>query len=340
MASLSEASAALLRGKIDEYIARPNGIPGLVCTIVNKDGTRLFDYAAGRRGSGLDKPLDTDAIFWLASCTKLITSIAGMQLVEQKRLSLDDSDQLEIICPPSLRSQQPIRSTGPLALGASTETCIVEDNAIEKSGRDLHQPVYDTVEGSSPRHDDYKNQVHRGWNTVWRGVILALQLQYNLKRDEPSPQWDWTDPVYGKFAVMILLAGISLAIDQMAVMWILGAFSNEPRLLARYGGFFKAMLSAGLCLAFGLEAGSVSYVAQTAVQGGGMILSFPVLFYLVFRCVSDTNYFAEEGVIPPQSVGTAPKFSAVMNDPEDAGTEKTYGMETSGVVELEERVTM
>jgi hypothetical protein len=92
------------------------------------------------------------------------------------------------------------------------------------------------------------------------GLVLALQLQYNLKRDLPSPQWDWTDPVYGKFVVMILLAGISLAIDQMAVMWILGAFSNEPRLLARYGGFFKAMLSAGLCVAFGIEAGSVSYV--------------------------------------------------------------------------------
>jgi hypothetical protein len=92
------------------------------------------------------------------------------------------------------------------------------------------------------------------------GLVLALQLQYNLKRDLPSPQWDWTDPVYGKFIVMILLAGISLAIDQMAVMWILGAFSNEPRLLARYGGFFKAMLSAGLCVGFGLEAGSVSYV--------------------------------------------------------------------------------
>jgi CubicO group peptidase (beta-lactamase class C family) len=38
-------------------------------------------------------------MFWLASCGKLITSIAGRQLVEQKRLSLDDSDQLEIICP-------------------------------------------------------------------------------------------------------------------------------------------------------------------------------------------------------------------------------------------------
>ncbi|KAH8699180.1 membrane transporter [Talaromyces proteolyticus] len=91
-------------------------------------------------------------------------------------------------------------------------------------------------------------------------LVLGLQIKHNLNRHQPSPEWDWSDPVYGEFVIMILLAGISLAIDQMAVMWILGAFSNEPRLLARYGGFFKAMLSAGLCVAFGLEAGSVSYL--------------------------------------------------------------------------------
>jgi CubicO group peptidase (beta-lactamase class C family) len=96
---LSEDSAALLREKVDEYIARPGGIPGLVCTIVNKDGTKIFDYAAGHRAAGLDEPLGTDAIFWLASCTKLINSIAAMQLVEQEKLSLDDFDQLETICP-------------------------------------------------------------------------------------------------------------------------------------------------------------------------------------------------------------------------------------------------
>lgn len=91
------------------------------------------------------------------------------------------------------------------------------------------------------------------------GLVLGLQMKHDVNRHNPSPEWDWSDPVYGEFIVMILLAGISLAIDQMAVMWILGAFSNEPRLLARYGGFFKAMLSAGLCVAFGLESGSVSY---------------------------------------------------------------------------------
>lgn len=40
-----------------------------------------------------------DGIYWLASCTKLVTGIACMQLVEQGNLRLDDSDQVEKICP-------------------------------------------------------------------------------------------------------------------------------------------------------------------------------------------------------------------------------------------------
>lgn len=40
-----------------------------------------------------------DSIFWIASCTKMITGIACMQLVEQGVLNLDDSDQVEKICP-------------------------------------------------------------------------------------------------------------------------------------------------------------------------------------------------------------------------------------------------
>lgn len=91
-------------------------------------------------------------------------------------------------------------------------------------------------------------------------IVVAVQVKYDLKRTNESPVWDWTDGSFGLFLAMTLLFGIAYAIDQMAVMWILSAFSNEPRLLARYGGFFKAMLSAGLCVAFGLEAASVEYM--------------------------------------------------------------------------------
>ncbi|KAL5365933.1 beta-lactamase/transpeptidase-like protein [Aspergillus floccosus] len=40
-----------------------------------------------------------DKVHWLASRTKLVTGIACMQLVEQARLRLDDSDQVEQLCP-------------------------------------------------------------------------------------------------------------------------------------------------------------------------------------------------------------------------------------------------
>lgn len=91
-------------------------------------------------------------------------------------------------------------------------------------------------------------------------LALKIQVQHQLRRDLPSPDWDWTDSQYGEFSVMLIFTGIAYAIDQMIVMWVISAFSNEPRLLARYGGFFKGMLSAGLCIAFGLESGGVSYL--------------------------------------------------------------------------------
>lgn len=91
-------------------------------------------------------------------------------------------------------------------------------------------------------------------------LAIAVQVKHSLKRDLPSPQWDWTDPEFIEFLFVIIFTGIAYAIDQMMVMWVISAFSNEPRLLARYGGFFKGMLSAGLCVAFGMEAGGASYL--------------------------------------------------------------------------------
>ncbi|KAH8694312.1 membrane transporter [Talaromyces proteolyticus] len=135
-------------------------------------------------------------------------------------------------------------------------------------------------------------------------LSFIIQVKYHLKRDLPSPAWDWTDSAFVEFSIMVIFTGIAYAIDQMVVMWVISAFSNEPRLLARYGGFFKGMLSAGLCIAFGMESGKVSYLNQTITQSVLMIISFPILYYIVMKCVPDTNYFSEDNVIPPQHVGS------------------------------------
>ncbi len=71
---LSNEITALL----DHAVTR-NVLPGAVAVAVNRDGL-LFEAAAA---------LPADAIFWLASMTKAIVSVAAMQLVEQRRLGLD-----------------------------------------------------------------------------------------------------------------------------------------------------------------------------------------------------------------------------------------------------------
>jgi CubicO group peptidase (beta-lactamase class C family) len=75
-------------------------VPGLVYRAINAHGDTLVDHAAGSRGLVANSsPMTPDTVFWLASCTKMITGIACMQLVEQGKLSLDDVPLVERIAP-------------------------------------------------------------------------------------------------------------------------------------------------------------------------------------------------------------------------------------------------
>ena len=62
-------------------------VPGLVAMAT--DGTRtLCEGAVGVRQLGGDAAMTLDSIFWIASLTKAVTSVAAMQLVEQGRVGL------------------------------------------------------------------------------------------------------------------------------------------------------------------------------------------------------------------------------------------------------------
>ncbi|CCH41968.1 hypothetical protein BN7_1507 [Wickerhamomyces ciferrii] len=74
-------------------------IPGVSVAITNSKGDDLFQYAAGKKGADSDEELTTDSIFWIASCTKLLASIALMQLVEKGVVDLDSSEQIEKYIP-------------------------------------------------------------------------------------------------------------------------------------------------------------------------------------------------------------------------------------------------
>ncbi|THU91638.1 beta-lactamase/transpeptidase-like protein [Dendrothele bispora CBS 962.96] len=77
------------RSLLAETCQDPNKIPGAVLFAADRSGKTLLHEAAGVRQIGSSEPMSKDALFWMASCTKLLTAIAAIQLVEQGKLQLD-----------------------------------------------------------------------------------------------------------------------------------------------------------------------------------------------------------------------------------------------------------
>lgn len=63
-------------------------LPGVVATAADETGV-IYEGAFGSRESGGDVPMSVDTVFWIASMTKAITSVAAIQQVERGNLSLD-----------------------------------------------------------------------------------------------------------------------------------------------------------------------------------------------------------------------------------------------------------
>src|SRR3984893_5861167 len=63
-------------------------IPGVVAMAANSKEV-IYQGAYGKRDLSKDDAMTADSVFWIASMTKAITAAAGMQLVEQGKLSLD-----------------------------------------------------------------------------------------------------------------------------------------------------------------------------------------------------------------------------------------------------------
>jgi CubicO group peptidase (beta-lactamase class C family) len=64
-------------------------IPGVVA-IAGTGNEVIYQGAFGKRDLGKDDAMTAESVFWIASMTKAITTTAGMQLVEQGKLSLDE----------------------------------------------------------------------------------------------------------------------------------------------------------------------------------------------------------------------------------------------------------
>ncbi len=65
------------------------GVPG--CDMaVYQDHKQIYRHSAGFRDAAKTQPVKADDTYWLFSCSKLFTTCAAMQLIEQGRMNLDD----------------------------------------------------------------------------------------------------------------------------------------------------------------------------------------------------------------------------------------------------------
>jgi methyl acetate hydrolase len=79
------------RARLDEALERGvarGAVPGAVAIVADRDSI-LYSGAAGPLGAGDDRPMRTDTIFRIASMTKLATTVAVMQLVDDGSLDLE-----------------------------------------------------------------------------------------------------------------------------------------------------------------------------------------------------------------------------------------------------------
>ena len=79
------------KAQIDQLLRQKSEakeIPGVVAMAATGKEV-VYQGAYGKRDLSKDDAMTVDSVFWIASMTKAITSAAGMQLVEQGKLSLD-----------------------------------------------------------------------------------------------------------------------------------------------------------------------------------------------------------------------------------------------------------
>ncbi|KZP25191.1 beta-lactamase/transpeptidase-like protein [Athelia psychrophila] len=112
----SDAIEATFRTAIENKV-----IPGAVLVATNKSGTFNYAKAFGQTGvSPTAQPLTIDSTFWIASCTKLLTTLACFQCIERGLFSLDSPDDIARLLP-ELAAPQILTgfdATGPVTVPA------------------------------------------------------------------------------------------------------------------------------------------------------------------------------------------------------------------------------
>lgn len=86
---MSAALNAQLNSVLARAVQSAGGVPGVVAMATDRSGN-FYEGAHGVRQLGTQSAMTTDSVVLMASCTKAVTGVAVMQLVEEGSIGLDD----------------------------------------------------------------------------------------------------------------------------------------------------------------------------------------------------------------------------------------------------------
>ncbi|ORX90814.1 hypothetical protein K493DRAFT_304583 [Basidiobolus meristosporus CBS 931.73] len=111
--------------------------------------------------------------------------------------------------------------------------------------------------------------------------------------DHPSEFWP-------KF-ILYIFYGMCDAMLQTYAYWVMGALSNDSSVLARYAGYYKGIQSAGVVIAWRIDAVGTAFLTQLIINWGLFTLSLPFTYFVAREVKVACNDGVEEKGEPTDS---------------------------------------
>ena len=180
MSRISPEAAELIDGALSAAVDS-GGIPGVVAVATDRNGV-FYESAFGIADLTSRRPMRTNSIFRIASMTKAVISVAGMQMVEQGYFQLDDPVERHLPMfaeMPVLEAVDP--ATGAYRLRPQTRSVTVRHLFTHTSGlgypftsplvRDYRPPEGDPFDGDILMFDPGEQWLY-GRGLTWLGRLI------------------------------------------------------------------------------------------------------------------------------------------------------------------------
>jgi len=129
---------------------------------------------------------------------------------------------------------------------------------------------------------------------IW-ACSLSWQVTFTREDAKKGAFINYKDAAYTGKGPIFFFYYYGDACYQALAYWIMSALTNDPFMLARYAGFYKAIQSAGSAGSFGMDAVGTPFLNEHLASWILMLVSFPLAF-LVIRSIKETNYDDEKMV--------------------------------------------